>query len=171
MTHSIDHPRPRRRFGVRLAALGAALVAAAATATTFALAGPAGALPASQSSCTASSFTISPASGFFPLASALTVSVPGATTVKASLSADVGVDTGAEVRLAWSVNNATPLEGTFGPANLANHAEFFETRSTFGLIPVSAGTVTIQPFVRVSGAGGKLATFLHRCVALEASTS
>ena len=164
-------PRRRRRFGLRLAALGAALVAAAATATTLALAGPAAALPAPQSSCTAGPLTISPAVGFFPLTPARTVSVPTAATVKASLTSDVGVDAGAEVRLAWSLNNSALVEGAFGPANFANHAEFFETRSTFGLIPVGAGTVTVQPFVRVVGTSSKRATLLQRCVAVEASTS
>ena len=72
MTDSTTYPRRRRRFGLRLAALGAALVAAAATATTLALAGPAAALPAPQSSCTAGPLTISPAVGFFPLTPART---------------------------------------------------------------------------------------------------
>ncbi|HEY7104461.1 MAG TPA: hypothetical protein VH573_22715 [Mycobacteriales bacterium] len=168
MTQSTQ-PR-RRRVGLRLAALGAALVAAAATATTLALAGPADALPASQSSCTAGTLALSPSVGFFPLTPARTVSVPNATTVKASLTADVGVDAGAEVRLAWSVNNSALVEGAFGPANFANHAEFFETRSTFALIPVAGGTVSIQPWVRVSSSNGRPATLLQRCVAIEAST-
>ena len=161
---------PPRRIRLRLAALGAALVAAAATVTTLVLAGPAEALPAAQSSCTAGTLALSPSVGFFPLTPARTVSVPNATTVKASVTADVGVDAGSEVRLAWSLNNAALVEGAFGPANFANHAEFFETRSTFALIPVSAGTVSIQPWVRVLSPNNRTATLLRRCVAIEAST-
>jgi hypothetical protein len=47
--------------------------------------------------------------------------------------------------------------------------EFFQTRSTFGLINVGSGTTTIQPIIRVSGSTGKRATLLHRCFTIQAA--
>ena len=79
-------------------------------------------------------------------------------------TADVGVDSGAGVRLGWSFNGKTPQEGMFGPANFANH----ETHTTFSLIPPGYGATTIQAFVRLNGPSGTTATLLHRCVAVEA---
>jgi hypothetical protein len=92
-------------------------------------------------------------------------------TLKADVVADVGVDTAAEIRLGWSVNYGSPLEGTFGPSNFANHTEFWESRATCGLINVGAGTTTIQPFVRLSASADKRARLLHRCFSVEGSTS
>jgi len=165
------HRPLRRRITVRLAALTAALTAAAATVLSLGLAAPAGAIAAAQSDCLPDNTNFFGA-GFIGLtARALSVSVKGATTVKAEATADVSVPAGAEVRLAWSVNGGTPQEGTFGPANFANHTEFAETRSTFGLIPVAAGTTTIRPFLRISGPNLTVVSILHRCATVEASTS
>jgi hypothetical protein len=102
---------------------------------------------------------------------ARSVTVSSPQTVKVEVTADIGVDSGAEVRLGWMINGSAPSEGTFGPANFANHQEFFETRSTFGLINIGPGTTTIQPWIRVSGSTDKKATLLHRCFTIEATTS
>jgi hypothetical protein len=144
---------------------------AAALAGAVVVAHPAGAIPATQAGCEFGNLTLRPSSGLFPLTSARSVSIGTDQFVKLEAASDVGVTAGAEVRLAWSVNNATPLEGTFGPANFANHQEFFETRSTLGVANVGAGRVTVQPFVKVNGPSTASATLLNRCSTLEAFTS
>ena len=94
------------------------------------------------------------------------------------VTADAGVDAGAEIRLAWQVSTSPgethttqPHEGVYGPANFANHQEFFETRTTFALFHLVAGRdTTIQPLIRVSGPATARATLLHRCFTIEFST-
>jgi hypothetical protein len=86
-------------------------------------------------------------------------------------SANVGVETGAEVRISYSVNGSAPQENLFGPANLANHQEFREARHVMAVIPslplVFELTNAIQPFWRVSGAPGKRAVMGKRCATVE----
>jgi hypothetical protein len=156
---------------IRLTAAAAALAAAASAVTTVVLAGPASALPTGQATCVFSNLTLSPASGWFPLTSARSVTPGIETEAKITAAADVAVDVGAEVRLGWSINGRTPVESFFGPANFANHTEFAETRDTFGLVFVGAGTTSIQPFVRVNGPAAARAGLLNRCFAVEALTS
>jgi hypothetical protein len=86
-------------------------------------------------------------------------------------SADTGVETGAEVRISYSIDGGPPREDTFGPANLANHQEFFEARAVIAVISLGPGTHTIRPFWRVSGVAGKNAFMDSRCTTLEARTS
>ncbi|MGW4528309.1 hypothetical protein [Amycolatopsis sp. NPDC004378] len=157
---------PRRR----VTALAAVLGAAAAAVTTVTLAEPASALPIGQATCTLSNLTISPATGWFPLTSARSVTPGVEGEAKVEAVADVAVDAGAEVRIGWSVNNQTPQESFFGPANFADHLEFAQTRSTFGLIFVGAGTTSVQPFVRLVGGTDKRAGLLNRCFTVEALT-
>ncbi|MBE8521890.1 hypothetical protein ILP97_31125 [Amycolatopsis sp. H6(2020)] len=159
-----------RRRRLRLTVAATALVTAASTITALAFAGPATALPIGQEVCAFDNLTISPATGWFPLTPARSITPGTETVAKATVAADVAVDTGAEVRLGWSINNSVPQESFFGPANFANHTEFAETRESFGLVFVGAGTTSIQPFVRVSGPAGKRAGLLNRCLALEAQT-
>ncbi|UBU18569.1 hypothetical protein [Nonomuraea gerenzanensis] len=155
------------RWSRGAAAVGTvALVAAAVTSVQ-----PAGAVPAAQAGCQAASFGATPALGWLALTAPRTVTVTSSQFIKAEVTADVGVDAGAELRLGWAINGSAPFEGTFGPANFANHQEFFETRSTFALISVGAGTTTVQPFVRLIGASAKRATVLHRCSSAEGNTS
>ncbi|TYB56160.1 hypothetical protein FXF51_44445 [Nonomuraea sp. PA05] len=149
------------------AAIGAVALAAAVVTSVQ----PAGAVPAAQAGCQAGSFGVTPALGWLALTPPRTVTVTSSQFIKAEVTADVGVDAGAELRLGWAVNGSAPFEGTFGPANFANHQEFFEARSTFALISVGAGTTTVQPFVRLSGASTKRATVLHRCSSAEGNTS
>jgi hypothetical protein len=86
------------------------------------------------------------------------------------LSADTGVDTNAEVRVSYRIDGGPPREDVFGPANLANHQEFFEARTVIALIPLPAGTHTITPVWRVSGAAGKNAFMDSRCMTVESRT-
>ena len=93
-----------------------------------------------------------------------------ASTAIVQLSADTGVDRDAEVRVAYSVDGGAPQEGVFGPANLANNQQFFEARAVIALIPLPAGTHTITPHWRVSGAAGKNAFMDNRCMTVESRT-
>ncbi len=87
------------------------------------------------------------------------------------VSADMGVDPDAEVRLAYAIDGGRPQEGVFGPANFANNQQFWETRSTIAVIPLPAGTHTISAYWRVSGATGKNAVSSMRCMTVQARTS
>lgn len=159
----------RRKTGLAFAAAGGAAVALAAS---LIVAGPAQALPPPQSACLPGSVTITPASGYVPLMNALSFNqAQPQVNEMAMATADVSVVSGAEVRLAWAVNNNAPQEGSFGPANFANHQEFTETRTSFALFGISSGAATIQPFVRVSGPSGSSATLLHRCALVEVNSS
>jgi len=151
--------------------IAAAVSAIAAVAATLVLARPAQALPASQTSCNMGTMTITPASGWVPLTGPLSAFIVNTDQIKAEATADVGVPAGAEVRLGWSVLGTAPSEGHWGPANFADHQEFFETRSTFALIGIGTGPATVQPFVRLSGPAGATATLLHRCATAEGQTS
>jgi hypothetical protein len=86
-------------------------------------------------------------------------------------SADTGVETGAEVRISYEVDGGAPQEDVFGPANLADHQEFFEARAVIAVISLGPGTHRITPFWRVSGAPGKNAFMDSRCVTAESKTS
>lgn len=156
------------------AAAAVAFVAATAGAITAATAGPAAAIPASQSICAMPGFQFFSDGGWIAMLPARSVVTSGATTLKVSATADVGVDNAnnAEVRLGWAVNNGAPAEGVFGPANFATHANTWATRTAFGLINVGAGTTTVQPFIRLSApllSPG--ANIIHRCFTIEATTS
>jgi hypothetical protein len=83
------------------------------------------------------------------------------------ITANAGVDEAAEIRLAYAIDGGAPQENVFGPANLANHQEFFETRAKFAIIPLGVGVHTIEPFLRISGAPSKNATLVQRCFFAE----
>jgi hypothetical protein len=86
------------------------------------------------------------------------------------VSADTGVDATAEVRLSYSIDGGPPQEDVFGPANLANHQEFFEGRHLMAVIPLGPGVHTINPVWRVSGAPGLNAIMDSRCATVEGFT-
>jgi hypothetical protein len=164
-----------RALRSRTAAAAAAAGAAAVLAATFAQAQPAAAIPSAQEVCTMGSFAVTAARGFVPLTDPIHF-VPDVDAIKAEVTADAGVDAGAEIRLGWTfsedgVSGGPPLEGNFGPANFANHQQFFETRTTFALFHLVAGhNTTIQPWIRVSGPATASATVLHRCFTIEFAT-
>jgi len=135
-------------------------------------AGMAQAVPASQARCALDAQSITTSSGLVPIPGLALIVNNGraARTAIVQLSADMGVDAGAEVRVAYSVDGGSPREGVFGPANLANHQEFFEARSVIAVIPLPAGTHTVTPFWRVSGPPGKNAFIDNRCATLEVNT-
>ena len=80
-------------------------------------------------------------------------------------AADVGVPADAEVRLLFSLDGAAPQYR--GPQNLANAAQYYQSRSTLARISIPPGTHTITPFVFVSGAAGVTAVFDDRCMFVE----
>lgn len=164
--------QPLRRQKI---AVATAIGAAAVLASTLVQAGPAQALPPAQAICNMSTIAVTAARGFVPLTDPIHFT-PTTDVVKGEVTADVGVDAGAEVRLAWLIDIGgtppDPNEGHVGPANFANHQEFFETRTTFALFRLVAGrNTTITPLIRVSGPSTARATALHRCFTIEATTS
>jgi hypothetical protein len=87
-----------------------------------------------------------------------------------TLSANLGVDADAEVRVAYSVDGIAAQENVFGPANLANHQEYYEGREVTAVIPLGPGAHTITPYWRISGAAGKTASMDKRCATVESAT-
>jgi hypothetical protein len=161
-----------RRQKIAVAALAGTIAVLVAT---LVQAGPAQAIPPAQAICNLGTIAVTGARGYVPLTDPIHFT-PDVNVIKAQVTADAGVDAGAEIRLAWQFdiggNVPPPQEGVFGPANFANHQEFFETRSTFALFHLVAGrNTTIQPFIRVSGPATARATLLHRCFTIEFATS
>ena len=155
-----------RRTALTLTA--AALAGAGATAV---LGGSAEAIPAPQKSCSFTYKTISSDQGWQPMG--MNVSVDNGTTsrkVVAQLAADLGVDTLAEVRVGYSIDGGPVRERVYGPANLANHDEYWETRSTIAVIPLARGTHTVTPYWRISGSPGKNGYFQTGCFTVEGRT-
>ena len=83
------------------------------------------------------------------------------------VSASIGVDPGAEVRIGYKVDGGSPVEGVFGPANLANHQEHWETRAMMAIIHLPPGVHVVSPYWRISGAAGKNAFMTARCATIE----
>jgi len=88
-----------------------------------------------------------------------------------SVSANLGVDTDAEVRVAYSVDGGPATENAFGPANLANHQQYYETRAVTAVIPLAAGSHTIAAYWRISGAAGRAAYMDRRCLTVKSVLS
>jgi hypothetical protein len=88
-----------------------------------------------------------------------------------TLSANTGVDPDAEVRLAYSVDGASPRENVYGPSDLASHQQYSEVRVVTAVIPLAAGTHTLTPYWRVSAAPGAHATMDARCLTVESEAS
>ena len=117
---------------------------------------PAQAIPVAQGRCATTFSSITTASGFV-LMPALSLSIDNGANARNAVirvSADIGVDPGAEVRIGYKVDAGPIREGVFGPANLANHQEFWETRATMAIIPLPAGVHAVSPYWRISGVAG-----------------
>lgn len=158
---------PRRRTA---AALGlTALVTAGVTTT---LSGSAEAVPTVQRSCATNVVSTVAQNGWTSMG--LTATVKNGTAprqVIAQLSSDAGVAPNAEIRVGYSVDGGPVREGVYGPANFANHTDFWETRTTMAVLPLGAGTHTVQAFWRISGATGTNGVLNVRCFTLESRTS
>ena len=163
-----------RALRSRTAAVAAAAGAAAVLTATFVQAQPAGALPRPQAVCDLGTIAITAARGYVPLTDPITVT-PSLDAVKAEVTADVGVDAGAEVRLAWKMDQATTTSRRWKVRKARPTSPITRNSSRPArLRPVRTRTgvpATITPLVRVSGPPTARATLLHRCFTLEAATS
>jgi hypothetical protein len=122
--------------------------------------------------CAGSSITSSAPSPAQPISGLATTVDDGSASRRAvvTISANLGVDIDAEVRVAYSVDGGPAQENAFGPANLANHQEYYEGRDATAVIPLGPGTHTITPYWRVSGAAGKNAYMDERCLTVVSAT-
>jgi len=133
--------------------------------------GTAEAVPGPQARCAFGLQTITADNGWRPLGLGVTINNgTSARRVIAQLAADVGVDTLAEVRVGYSIDGGAVQEKVYGPGNLANHTEFWQTRSTIAVIPLSQGSHTVTPYWRISGASGKSGAFEGGCFTVEGQT-
>jgi hypothetical protein len=133
--------------------------------------GTAEAVPAAQSRCSFDFKTINVSDGWQPLGLGVTINNGHKPRhVIAQLATDMGVVTNAEVRVGYSIDGGAVQEKVFGPGNLANHQEFWETKSTLALIPLSRGTHTVAPYWRISGGAGTSGAFENGCFTVEGRT-
>ena len=91
-----------------------------------------------------------------------------ARNVVLQFSAAAGVDAGAEIRFGYRVDGGAIQ--FFGPQNLANNTEFWQTRTNLSVARLGPGVHTIVPHWRVSGAVGKAARMDDRCITAEKTT-
>ena len=76
----------------------------------------------------------------------------------------------AEIRVGYSIDGGAVQEKVYGPGNLANHSEFWETRSTIAVIPLKAGRHKVEPYWRISGGAGTSGAFENGCFTVEGRT-
>lgn len=157
----------KKRFGALIAA--SALLSGVGSYALFA--GTAEAVPGAQEKCAFGLKTIKAGDGWQPLGLGVTIN-NGDVSRKtvAQLAADMGVATGAEIRVGYSVDGHPVQEKVYGPGNLANHTEFWQTRSTIAVIPLGAGKHTVKPYWRISGATGLGGAFEGGCFTVESRT-
>jgi hypothetical protein len=146
-----------------------AVSALAGVGATTALGGAAQAVPAAQKHCAFDVAGNTAVNGWRPVNSAVRVTNNVGRFVVVNFNADAGVDTLAEIRLGYRVD-AGPVQ-TRGAQNFANHTEYWQTRHSMVVMYVPAGTHTIRPYWRISGAAGKNGIIAARCLTAEAYTS
>jgi hypothetical protein len=162
-------PRRGRTKVAALVAAGALLSGAASYAM---FAGTAEAVPGAQEKCAFGLKEIDVSQGWKPLG--LAVSVDNGTKARkvvAQLSADMGVSDEAEIRVGYSVDGGPVREKYYGPGNLANHTQYWQTRNAMAVIPLKKGRHTITPYWRISGSAGKGGAFEGGCFVVEGRTS
>jgi len=159
------------RSAKRVAALVAAGALLSGAGSYALLAGTAEAIPGAQEKCAFTLKTITVADGWQSLGLGVTIDNGDVSRkVVAQLAADMGVVSKAEVRVGYSIDGGAVQEKVFGPGNLANHSEFWETRSTLAVIPLKAGRHKIEPYWRISGADGLSGAFENGCFTVEGRT-
>ena len=150
----------------------AALVAVSALAgvgVTTAVSGPAQALPTRAKSCAFDVASNTAVNGWRPVNSAVTVVNNVGRYVVVNFNADAGVDSLAEIRLGYRVDSGAIR--TPGAQNFANHTEYWQTRHSMVVMWVGAGTHSIRPYWRISGAAGTNGVIAARCLTAESYTS
>jgi hypothetical protein len=168
-TQQSSTPRRGRTKVAALVAAGALLSGAASYAM---FAGTAEAVPGAQEKCAFGLKEIDVSQGWKPLG--LAVSVDNGTKARkvvAQLSADMGVSDEAEIRVGYSVDGGPVREKYYGPGNLANHTQYWQTRNAMAVIPLKKGRHTITPYWRISGSAGKGGAFEGGCFVVEGRTS
>ena len=153
----------------RVAAVGLVAVSVlAGVGATTALGGAAQAIPLYEKSCKFDVASNTALNGWRPVNSSVRVVNNVGRYVVVNFNADAGVDTLAEIRLGYRVD-AGPIQ-TVGAQNFANHTEYWQTRHSMTVLAVPAGTHTIRPYWRISGAAGKNGIIAARCLTAEAYT-
>ena len=159
--------RSAKRVGALIAA--SALLSGAGTYALFA--GTAEAIPGAQEKCAFGLKTIKVTDGWKPLGLGVTIDNGDvARKVVAQLAADMGVVANAEIRVGYSIDGGAVQEKVYGPGNLANHSEYWETRSTIAVIPLKAGRHKVEPQWRISGDTGTSGAFEGGCFTVEGRT-
>ena len=133
------YERSLSRRKLRTAAIATVAAVAGGLGSYAVLDGHASAVPAPQATCRFGFMSVTADQGWRPLGLGVTIdngTVPR--QVIAQLGADIGVETGAEVRVGYSIDGGAVREKTYGPGNLANHTEFWQTRHTIAVIPLGA---------------------------------
>lgn len=142
----------------------------------------ANAVPSSQSACsvdgsggpnliTTTAGGGDPTKGDFSPITGMAVKINNGTSARnviLQFSADAGVDDTAEIRFGYSIDGG-PIT-FYGPQNLANHTQYWETRNNLSVARIAAGIHTIQAWWRVSGVAGMAAFMDDRCLTAEKST-
>ena len=160
--------RSAKRVGALVAA--SALLSGVGTYALFA--GTAEAIPGAQEKCAFGLQTIRVADGWQPLGLGVTIDNGDVSRkVVAQLAADMGVVANAEIRVGYSIDGGAVQEKVYGPGNLANHTEFWQTRSTLAVIPLKAGRHTVTPYWRISGGAGTSGAFESGCFTVEGRTN
>jgi hypothetical protein len=133
--------------------------------------GTAEAIPGAQERCTFGQKSVVAEDGWKSLGLGVTIdNGKVARKVIAQLAADIGVDTLAEVRVGYSIDGGPVQEKVYGPGNLANHTEYWQTRSTIAVIPLKRGLHKVTPYWRISGSPGKQGYFEGGCFTVEGRT-
>lgn len=159
--------RPTKRAAALLAA--GALLSGAASYAIFAP--TAQAIPGAQEKCAFGLKEITSADGWQPLGLAVTIdNGKTARKVVTHLSADMGVSEQAEIRVGYKVDNGPVREKTYGPGNLANHTDFWQTRNAMAVISLTKGKHTVTPYWRISGSAGKGGAYEGGCFVVEGQT-
>ncbi|MFT4217832.1 MAG: hypothetical protein QM619_11720 [Micropruina sp.] len=160
----------------RLTKRGAALLAAGAVlggAVSYAVVAPsAEAIPAAQETCKFDIKSISASDGWQPLGLSVTVNNGSVSRkVVTQLSADMGVDSQAEIRVGYKVDDGPIREKYYGPGNLANHTDFWQTRNAMAVMSLKSGKHTITPYWRISGSATSKGWLENGCFIAEGRTS
>jgi hypothetical protein len=154
----------------RMTAVGLVAVSVlAGVGATTALGGAAQAIPYYEKSCKVDVAGNTAVNGWRPVNSSVRVVNNVGRYVVVNFNADAGVDSLAEIRLGYRVD-AGPIQ-LVGAQNFANHTEYWQTRHSMVVLAVPAGTHTIRPYWRISGAAGKNGVIAARCLTAEAYTS
>jgi hypothetical protein len=92
---------------------------------------------------------------------------PVGRTALVDLSANLGVDMDAEVRVAYSVDGGPAHENALGPADFGDVQQFSEARAVTAATALGPGTHTIAAVWRVNGPAGKTAHIDKRCLTVR----